>query len=125
MKKITCNASDILEWSTYKLDDADTAIICYGGTARSVTTAIDEARKEGYKVGMFRVVTVWPSPIEAIKELGDKVKRVIVVEHNYGQYLLEVERIIKNNNCKIDFLGKIDGTVITPSEIIKKIKEVK
>lgn len=125
MKKITCNASDILEWSTYKLDDADTAIICYGGTARSVTTAIDEARKEGYKVGMFRVVTVWPSPLEAIKELGDKVKRVIVVEHNYGQYLLEVERIIKNNNCKIDFLGKIDGTVITPSEIIKKIKEVK
>lgn len=125
MKKIDENEKDIIEYEEYKLDDADTAIICFGGTARSVKSAIEMARNEGLKVGMFRAITVWPSPKDAIKKLGDKVKRVIVVEHNYGQYLLEVERIIKNNNCKIDFLGKIDGTVITPDEILNKIKEVK
>ena len=74
---------------------------------------------------MFRAITIWPSPQKALKELGDKAKRAIVVEHNYGQYLLEVERIIRNPNCKIDFLGKIDGTVITPDEVLNLIKEEK
>ncbi|MBQ7276920.1 MAG: 2-oxoacid:acceptor oxidoreductase subunit alpha [Bacilli bacterium] len=125
MKKIEENVDDIVEYEEYKLDDADTAIVCFGGTARSAASAIDLAREEGYKVGMFRVITVWPSPEKQLRELGEKVKRVIVVEHNYGQYLLEVQRIIRNNDCKIDFVGKVDGTVITPEEILKKIKEVK
>lgn len=125
MKKIEENVDDIVEYEEYKLDDADTAIVCFGGTARSATSAIDLAREEGYKVGMFRAITVWPSPEKQLRELGEKVKRVIVVEHNYGQYLLEVQRIIRNNDCKIDFVGKVDGTVITPEEILKKIKEVK
>lgn len=125
MKKIEENVDDIVEYEEYKLDDADTAIVCFGGTARSAASAIDLAREEGYKVGMFRAITVWPSPEKQLRELGEKVKRVIVVEHNYGQYLLEVQRIIRNNDCKIDFVGKVDGTVITPEEIIKKIKEVK
>lgn len=125
MRKIEDNEEEIVKYQEYLMDDADTAIICFGGTARSVVTAVDMARSEGYKVGMFRVITIWPSPKKALKALGDKVKRVIVVEHNYGQYLLEVERIIKNPNCKIDFLGKIDGTVIIPDEVLKVIKEVK
>ena len=125
MKKISENVSDIVQYQEYKLEDADTAILCYGGTARSVMSAIDLLRKDGYKVGMFRAITVWPSAEKEIKALGEKVKRILVVEHNYGQYVLEVERIVKNNNCKVDFLGKIDGTVITPDEIVNKVKEVK
>lgn len=125
MKKIENNVNDIVSYQEYKLEDSDTVIICYGGTARSVVSAIDIARSKGINVGMFRAITIWPSAEAQIKAIGDKVKNVIVVEHNYGQYLLEVERIIKNNNCKIDFLGKVDGTVITPDEIVNKILEVK
>lgn len=125
MKKIDENAEDIVQYEEYKTSDADTIVVCFGGTARIVATAVDIARSEGYKVGMFRAITIWPSPQKALKELGDKAKRVIVVEHNYGQYLLEVERIIRNPNCKIDFLGKIDGTVITPDEVLNVIKEEK
>ena len=125
MKKIDENAEDIVQYEEYKTSDADTIVVCFGGTARIVATAVDIAREEGYKVGMFRAITIWPSPQKALKELGDKAKRVIVVEHNYGQYLLEVERIIRNPNCKIDFLGKIDGTVITPDEVLNVIKEEK
>ena len=124
MKKIEANIDDIVTYEEYMLDDADTAIICFGGTTRSVLSAIEEARGEGLRVGMFRAITVWPSPEKQIYELSKKVKRVIVVEHNYGQYLLEVERIIKGN-CKVDFLGKVDGRVITPDEILEKIREVK
>lgn len=125
MKKIENNVNDIVSYQEYKLEDSDTVIICYGGTARSVISAIEIARSKGINVGMFRAITIWPSAEAQIKAIGDKVKNVIVVEHNYGQYLLEVERIIKNNDCKIDFLGKVDGTVITPDEIVSKILEVK
>ena len=125
MKKIEDNASDIIQYEKYRMDEADTVVICFGGTARIVETAVDEARNEGYRVGMFRVITVWPSPEKQLREIGEKAKRVIVVEHNYGQYVLEVERAIRNPNCKIDFLGKIDGTVITPDEVLNVIKEGK
>ena len=125
MKKIDDNVADIVEYEKYRMEDADTVLICFGGTARIVATAVDMARAEGYKVGMFRAITIWPSPQDEIRKIGEKVKRVIVVEHNYGQYLLEVERIIKNPNCRIDFLGKVDGTVIIPDEVLNVIKEDK
>ena len=53
---------------------------------------------------------------------ASKLKRIIVAEHNYGQMVLEVERVVKDN-CKIDFVGKWNGSVITPAEILAKIEE--
>ena len=120
--KIETNLDDILDWEENGLEDADTCIVCYGGTARSVISAMDELRKDGHKVGMFRPITIWPFPAKRLEEISKKVKKVVVVEHNNGQILLEVERIIKNN-CKLDFLGKVNGTVITPDEVVNKVKE--
>ena len=120
--KIEKNRDDICQSESYLLDDAEECILCYGGTARSVKTAISLLRKEGRKIGMFRPITLWPSPIKEIEELSKKCKRIIVVEHNEGQYVLEVERICKSN-CKVEFLGKANGTVITPEEILNKVKE--
>ena len=79
-------------------------------------------RSTGEKVGFFRPITVWPFPAAKMEEISKKVKKVVVVEHNNGQLVLEVERVIKNN-CALDFLGKVDGTVITPDEVIAKVKE--
>ncbi len=124
MGKIEHNADDIIEYEEKYLDDAETVVLCYGGTVRAAMSAVLEARKQGVKVGMFRPVTVWPFPERRLKEISPKVKRIIVAEHNYGQIVLEVERIVKND-CKIDFIGKVDGTVITPAEILKRIKEGK
>ncbi len=120
--KVEMNADDILDWEEQDLDDADICIVCYGGTARSVISAMEDLKKDGYKVGMFRPITIWPFPAKRLEEISKKMKKVLVVEHNNGQILLEVERIIKNN-CKLDFLGKVNGTVITPDEIVSKVKE--
>ena len=72
---------------------------------------------------MFRAVTIWPFPEKQIEELSKKVKHILVVEHNDGQLLLEVQRIA-GANCGVSHLGKIDGTVIKPDEIVEKLKEV-
>jgi 2-oxoglutarate ferredoxin oxidoreductase subunit alpha len=83
---------------------------------------METLRAEGVKVGLFRPITVWPFPDKEVEALSKKVKRILVVEHNAGQLLLEVQRVVKDN-CKVDFLGRINGTVIGPDTIAAKVKE--
>ena len=122
MHKISDNYEKIKDYVTENLEDADVVIFCYGGTARAAQTAMEMAREKGLKVGIFRPRTVWPFPEKELEELSRKVKRIVVAEHNYGQMLLEVQRIVKNN-CGVGFVGKWNGGVITPQEILAKIEE--
>ncbi len=122
MHKISDNYEKIKDYVTENVEDADTVIFCYGGTARAAQTAMEMAREKGLKVGIFRPRTVWPFPEKELEELSRKVKKVVVAEHNYGQMLLEVQRVVRNN-CGVGFVGKWNGGVITPQEILARIEE--
>lgn len=122
MHKISDNYDYIKDVATENMDDADVAIFCYGGTVRAAKTAMDMAREKGLKVGIFRPRTIWPFPEEDLLQASKKLKRIVVAEHNYGQILLEVQRIVKDN-CQISFVGKYNGGVIAPDEILSKIEE--
>lgn len=123
MDKINDHLDDILDTEEYLLDDAEYAVVCFGGTTRAVRDAVDEARASGIKVGMWRPKTVWPFPEEDLRKLKDRLKGILMVEHNYGQMLLEVQRCVEGK-IPVEFIGRIDGTVIPPSEILDKIKEM-
>lgn len=123
MKKVEENLDDILEYEEDIPEDTEIAILCYGGTTRAVEEAVAQARALGIRAGMFRPVTVWPFPEEAFKALSKKVRHIVVAEHNYGQILLEAQRIA-GGNCTLSHIGKVDGTTITPSEIVRHLKEV-
>lgn len=105
-------------------DDAEIVIIAYGAVARSAMRAIKDARKEGIKAGLFRPITMWPVSEKRIKKIATKSKHIIVAEMNLGQYSLEIERITKGHRCKVSGLFKADGEMITPSEIMTKIRKV-
>lgn len=122
MRKISDNYDFIKDIVIENLEDAEIAVFCYGGTARAAKTAMETARAKGLKVGIFRPRTVWPFPEKELLEASKKLKKIVVAEHNYGQLVLEVERVVKNN-CKIGFVGKWNGGVITPQEILDKIEE--
>jgi 2-oxoglutarate ferredoxin oxidoreductase subunit alpha len=122
MHKISDNYDYISDVVTENLDDADIAVFCYGGTARAAKSAMDEAREKGLKVGIFRPRTIWPFPENELAEASKKLKKIVVAEHNFGQMLLEVQRVVKDN-CPITFVGKWNGGAITPSEILEKIEE--
>ena len=122
MHKISDNYDDIVRSEERNTEDADTLIVCYGGTMRAAIEAMERAREKGMKVGIFRPITIWPFPERELKKLSSKVKKILVAEHNYGQIVLEVERIVKND-CNVDFIGKVNGTVITPDELVKKLEE--
>jgi len=118
--KVEAHVDEIDLYEEYKLDDADIMIIAYGSVSLSVREAISRLREEGIKVGMFRPITLWPSPEAKIEELCNKFDKILVTELNMGQYIQEIERA----SGRRDFhkLFKANGRPIAPLEIIEKIK---
>ncbi len=121
LDKVEKNRADIEKWEEKYLDDAEIAVVSFGGAARSAEEAVIEARKLGIKVGLFRPITVWPFPEKAVEELAKKVKRFLVVENNAGQMVIEVKA--HAGNVPVDFLGRFNGSVVDPDEVLAKLKE--
>ncbi len=91
-RKIRENADEIVRFQEDEVDGAEVVVVTYGITARVARLAIEMARKKGVKVGVIRLIVVWPFPERRIRELAGKVKAFVVPEINYGQMSLEVER---------------------------------
>jgi 2-oxoglutarate ferredoxin oxidoreductase subunit alpha len=104
------------------LDDADIAVIAYGSVSLAVKEAIKDLRKEGIKVGLFRPITLWPSPEEKIAEVANKFDKVLVTEMNKGQYIKEIQRA--SGRRDFETLFKANGRPISPAEIKVKLKEM-
>lgn len=120
-RKIDSRIDEITSIEEVDLEDADVAIIAYGSASLAVKEAMVELRKRGKKVGLFRPITIWPSPEKQLKALGERFKKILVVELNMGQYLYEIERIMKR---EVMFFGRADGRSILPSEIVKRVEEM-
>ena len=121
--KIYKNLDDIVTYEEYKMDDAEIAIIAYGGTARTAYAAIDMAREQGIKVGMFRPITIWPFAQAQVEKVAQKVKHILVAEMNYGQYVHEVERAAAGK-CPVSLQAKYNNEAITPQEMFEEIKKI-
>jgi 2-oxoglutarate ferredoxin oxidoreductase subunit alpha len=104
-------------------EDADIVIAAYGSASRVVQSAMDMAREEGLKVGMFRPITVSPFPKAAINEACKSAKKVLVVEMSLGQMLDDVKMALEYK-LPIEFYGRQGGFVPGPQEILEKIKEM-
>lgn len=123
MDKVSLYKDDIIDFEAIEMDDAEYAIVAYGGTARTAKAVVKSLRAEGIKVGLFRPITLWPFPADALENYSKNLKDILVTELNYGQIKLEVERVVKGN-CPVRFHGKANGEIITPEDLIAKFKEV-
>jgi len=121
--KIRRNLHDILQTESYRMDDADFVIISYGVSARSSLAAVDEARAQGIKAGLLKLITVWPFPEKQISEIAEKVKGFVTVEINLGQIHLEVQRCTAGR-VPTRLVGHAGGTVIPPERIIETLKQL-
>ncbi|UTJ05633.1 2-oxoglutarate synthase subunit alpha [Arcobacter roscoffensis] len=118
--KVDAHTDELELNEEYMLEDADIMIIAYGSVSLGATEAINRLRAEGIKVGMFRPLTIWPSPAKRIKELMDKFDKVLVTELNMGQFADEVQRV--SGRSDFDTLFKVNGRPLSPLEIIEKVK---
>lgn len=123
VSKVERARDEIVEYETEYMDGADTIVVAYGSVARSAQRAVRDARREGLKVGFFRPITLWPFPDKELEKACIGVKTVIVPELNCGQMVLEVERLI-HGRCSVHALNLVNGELIKPSEIMRKIREV-
>ncbi len=121
--KVDRHIDEITMYEEYNLDDAEIAIVTYGGTARSAYAAIDMAREQGIKVGMFRLISVWPFPEKEIAKLAEKVKVIVVPELNYGQMVGEVKKAVEGK-VPVKPMSKYDSEPISPKELLEFVKNL-
>jgi len=122
VEKIEKNKDKIIELDEDGIDDAEVVVCAYGIPSRVSFRAIERAREEGIKVGMLRLITVWPFPEDRIRQIAGQVKAFIMPEINYGQVVLEVERCAGGMTKTIP-VPHMGGGVHTPELILDAIRQ--
>lgn len=117
--KIEKAQDEITLYTEHYLEDAEIVVVSYGGSARAAIAAVKEARKNGIKVGLLKLITIWPFPQDVLLKVAEKSKAVIVAEMNYGQLVTEIERYIDRK--KIISVTRVDGQLFVPEEILEPI----
>ena len=107
---------------TFETDDAEILLVGYGITSRVLRSAVEMARREGLKVGLFRPITLWPFPKEALIKAAGKVNKVLVVELSNGQMLEDV-RLTLDSKVPIHFYGRTGGNVPSVEEVYSQVMQ--
>ena len=115
-RKVTLALKDIQLYEYFMVDDAECLIVAYGCVARSAKKAVYDLRKKGMKVGLVRLITLWPFPRRALEAVTKKVTKLIVPEMNMGQMYREVVRV-NAGRATVVKVTRIDGELMTPQEI--------
>lgn len=123
VQKVRRNLDDIIMTEKYRLDDAEIAVVSYGVSGRTSLAAVDEAREQGIKAGLLRLITVWPFPEDEIKKLAERVKAFVTVEINLGQMHQEVERAACGK-APAFLVGHPGGTIIPPESVIEILRQI-
>lgn len=120
--KYECIKNNEVRFDTQQLEDAEYIIVSFGSASRIAEKAIELAREEGLKVGLFRPITLWPFPTKALNAAAEGRKGVLVVEINAGQMIEDV-RLAVNGRERVEHFGRLGGIVPEPEEIVNAMKE--
>jgi 2-oxoglutarate ferredoxin oxidoreductase subunit alpha len=122
--KVSQNLDKLVRVETQKMEDAEFAVIAYGGNARPAIAAMEIAREKGMRVGFFRPIIVWPFPDGEVLKVAEKVKSILVCELNIdGQLSREVARAAKGK-AEVTHLGSGGVEPHLPAQIFKEIRRL-
>ncbi len=119
-EKIRQNADDIVHVEEVATEDAEVIVVAYGITSRVAQHAVHLARQRGVRAGLLRPLVVWPFPEKRIRELAGHARAFVVVELNFGQIALEVERLVAGR-AATTLVAHAGGAVHRPEEILEAI----
>lgn len=121
--KITHHRDDIVETQGFFLDDSEIVLIAYGSESRPALDAVAQARENGIRAGLLKLVTVWPVPEKEIRAVAEKASVILAVEMNIGKYAGEIERVARGS-CNVVRVIKNRGEIHTASELYATIEKV-
>lgn len=103
-------------------EDAEYLIVAFGSCARIAQKAMEDARKQGIRVGLLRPITLWPFPSKAIAERAKQVKGILSVEINAGQMVEDIQLAVQCS-VPVAHFGRLGGIVPDPDEVVVALKE--
>jgi 2-oxoglutarate ferredoxin oxidoreductase subunit alpha len=102
---------------------ADLVLTAYGTSARVCLGAKKLAEKEGIKLGIWRPITLWPFPYEALGKIAESGKPILTVEMSLGQ-LVEDIRLAVLGKAPVHLLGHSGGVIPTEEEVFARAKKI-
>jgi 2-oxoglutarate ferredoxin oxidoreductase subunit alpha len=121
VNKIRLNRDEIIQVEERHLEDAEIVVVSYGISARTSLWPIEQAQKEGMRVGYLRLITVWPFPEERIRKLAKKIKAFVVPEINAGQIMREVERCAAGQ-AQVIGVNRLGGDILEPQQVLSALR---
>ena len=122
-RKINEEIAELRHVEHYRMDDAEVALVAFGSSARAAKGAVDLGRAEGLRLGMVKLVILWPFPTAPMREAAAHVKHIIVPELNMGQMVREVERAA-SGHARVHSMTKVTSELWAPHEIVEKAREL-
>ena len=116
-------ANEQVRYTTYMADDAETLLVAYGTCARIAQAVVDMARERGLKVGLFRPISLWPFPYDALQLTAQDGLRILVVEMSLGQMVEDV-RLAVGNSKPVYLHARTGGMTPAPREILNEIERL-
>lgn len=121
-EKYALIAQQECRFQEYLTEDAEVLVVAYGTAARICRSAVEAARAQGIKAGLFRPISLWPFPSEALAERCGVAKCFLTVEMNWGQMVEDI-RLAVNGRLPVYFYGRCGGMVPTPEEVLEQIEK--
>jgi len=122
-KKYDLLKEEEVHWEENFTEDAELILVAYGITSRIAYSAMEMARAEGLKVGLFRPITLWPFPEKALASSVTTASAVLTLELSAGQMVEDV-RLAVNGSKPVHFYGRTGGMLMTPKEVLGQIHKI-
>lgn len=122
-KKYALLQEQEVRWEETFTEDAELVLVAYGISSRVAYSAMEMARAQGYKVGLFRPITLWPFPKAALLKAVDKAAAVLTIELSAGQMVEDVSLAIRCSR-PVHFYGRTGGMMMSPQDVYQKIVEI-
>jgi 2-oxoglutarate/2-oxoacid ferredoxin oxidoreductase subunit alpha len=115
-------AANEQRWAGEQLDDAEVVLVAYGTAARVARTAVERARAEGMRAGLFRPITLWPFPAHALRDAAKGARAVLAVEMSAGQMVEDV-RLAIEGAVPVHHHGRMGGMVPSPDGVVEAMRQ--
>ena len=107
----------------YHTEDSEVLVVAFGIAARIALSSVRRLRREGFRVGLFRPITLFPFPEKELFMLGGENRRFITIEMNAGQMVEDVKLAV-NGRSEVLFYGRPGGSILTPEEVQEEIQQL-
>ncbi len=114
---------DIVIVENEKNESAKIALFVFGSTTRPAKGAIKKAKKAGIEVELIRPITIWPFPEKEVREVAERMDKIIVAEMNLGQTAGLVRQAIEGK-AEVVQLNRVDSGHISVDDLYHKILEI-